>query len=414
MKLLIVAMANSIHTARWISHIKDEGWEIHVFPVDFFTEVHPEIYGFGKKIKVHSPVILKSLIKKYKQKKKSEKDEYETDTYGLLKEYEQKRFVAKNVVRRLFPVNYLKELYKIIKRVKPDIIHSMHIQEAAYLTMEVKKKIKDSFPIWIVSNWGSEIDLFRHFPDQNKKIKEVLTNCDYYSGECSREIPIVRKLGFKGEVFAIMPNSGGIDFDYIKKFRSEGSVSARKLIMLKGYNNWAGRALVGLRALERCADILGDYKIVIYCTDSLDIEIAARYFSYKTKIKTELFPLGISHEEILKLHGKARVSIGLSITDAISTSVLEAMAMGSFPIQSKTSCADKWFINGKSGIMVPPEDPDEVEKAIRIALTDDELVDNAEELNYKILFEKLEKNKIKAQIIKSYKDALIRFKKRGK
>jgi len=88
--------------------------------------------------------------------------------------------------------------------------------------------------------------------------------------------------------------------------------------------------------------------------------------------------------------------------------------MGSFPIQSKTSCADRWFINGKSGIMVPPEDPDEVEKAIRIALTDDELVDNAEELNYKILFEKLDKNKMKAQIIKSYKDALTRFKKRGK
>ena len=52
----------------------------------------------------------------------------------------------------MFPVNYLKELYKIIKRVKPDIIHSMHIQEAAYLTMEVFSKsvgIKDcDFFFW--------------------------------------------------------------------------------------------------------------------------------------------------------------------------------------------------------------------------------------------------------------------------
>ncbi len=412
MKLLIVAMANSIHTARWLSHIKNEDWDIHLFPVNFFTEVHPGIYGIGKNIKVHSPIILKSLIRKYKQKKR-EKARVEIDTRKLLKEYQQGSLVVKNILRKLFSVNYTKELYKVIKKVKPDIVHSMHIQEAAYLTMEVKKKMKDSFPIWIVSNWGSEIDLFRHFPDQKKKIKEVLTNCDYYSGECSREIPVVRKLGFKGEVFAIIPNSGGIDFDYIKKFRSEGSVSSRKLIMLKGYNNWSGRALVGLRAIERCKDVLGDYKIVIYCVDSYDVEIAARYFTAKTGIKTELLPLGTSHEEILKFHGKARISIGLSITDAISTSVLEAMAMGSFPIQSKTSCADKWFINGKSGIMVPPEDPEEVEKAIRIALSDDKLVDNAAELNYKILFEKLEKNKIKAQIIKSYKDALIKFKKRG-
>jgi len=412
MRILIVAMGNSIHTARWLSHIKDEDWDIHLFPVDFFTEVHPGIYGMSKNIKVHSPIILKSLIRKYKQKKR-EKARVEIDARKLLKEYQQGSLVVKNILRKLFSVNYTKELYKVIKKVKPDIVHSMHIQEAGYITLEAKKKITHSFPAWIVSNWGSEIDLFRHFPDQKKKIKEVLTNCDYYSGECSREIPIVRKLGFKGEVFAIMPNSGGIDFDYIKKFKSEGSVSSRKLIMLKGYNNWSGRALVGLRAIERCKDVLGDYKIVIYCVDSYDVEIGARYFTSKTGIKTELLPLGTSHEEILKLHGKARISIGLSITDAISTSVLEAMAMGSFPIQSKTSCADKWFINGKSGIMVPPEDPEEVEKAIRIALSDDKLVDNAAELNYKILFEKLEKNKIKAQIIKSYKDALIKFKKRG-
>lgn len=38
--------------------------------------------------------------------------------------------------------------------------------------------------------------------------------------------------------------------------REQIPVSSRKVIMLKGYQNWAGRALVGLRALGRCEDIL--------------------------------------------------------------------------------------------------------------------------------------------------------------
>ncbi|MBM3706992.1 MAG: glycosyltransferase [Actinobacteria bacterium] len=408
MKLLIVAMANSIHTARWISLINDQGWDIYLFPVDFFTEVHPIIANLEYQIRVHGPKFLQTLIKKYKVMKSGIKTVEEIDTYELLKRYEQGEFSIKSLLRKLFPVNYLKELYKIIKKVKPDVIHSMHIQEAAFLTMEVKKMMCSSFPAWIVSNWGSEIDLFRFFPDQRKKIMEVLKNCDYYSGECVREIPIIKDLGFKGKIFAIIPNSGGVDFEYIKKFRSSGSISSRRIIMLKGYSNWAGRAITGLRALERCCDMLEGYKIVIYCVDSLDVKIAATYFTIKTGIETIILPFGTTHEEILNYHGNARISIGLSITDAISTSVLEAMAMGSFPIQSKTSCANDWFVEGKSGIMVSPEDSEEVEKAIRIALTDDKLVEDAAEINYRILFEKLGKNKIKSLIIEAYKGALTK------
>ncbi|MBW1897870.1 MAG: glycosyl transferase family 1, partial [Deltaproteobacteria bacterium] len=103
--------------------------------------------------------------------------------------------------------------------------------------------------------------------------------------------------------------------------------------MLKGYQGWAGRALVGLRALERCADILAGYEIVIYSA-SKEVLIAAELFSKSTGVQTTIIPEGTPHHEVLKLHGKARISIGLSISDAISTSLLEAVVMGSFPIQS--------------------------------------------------------------------------------
>lgn len=405
MKLLIVAMANSIHTARWLSHVIDEDWDIHLFPVDFFTEVHPQIYALGNKVKIHTPWILEKIIRKYKQNKQ-QGSSGETDIYKLIKGYQQNSLMAKNILRKIYRVDYVKKLSKLINKINPDIIHSMHIQAAGYLTLAAKEKIKGQFPPWIVSNWGSEIDLFRFFPEQKERISKVLRNCDFYSGECNREVPIIKDMGFKGKIFAIMPNSGGLDFNYIARIKSDVLPSKRKNIMLKGYSNWSGRALVGLRALERCADILGGYKITIYCADSYDIEVAARYFTAKTGIEIEVFKLGLQHEKILRLHSKARISIGLSITDAISTSVLESMLMGSFPIQSNTSCADKWFVNQETGILVPPEDPEEVENAIRIALMDDKMVDKAAEINYSIVFDRLQRSKIKEKMRNSYNRVL--------
>jgi glycosyltransferase involved in cell wall biosynthesis len=136
----------------------------------------------------------------------------------------------------------------------------------------------------------------------------------------------------------------------------------------------------------------------------MDVIIASELFTQNTGIETLIIPLGsTSHNEILSYHGSARISIGLSITDAISTSLLEAMVMGSFPIQSDTSCANEWFKNGQMGILVKPEDPEDIESAIRKALVDDELVNKAAELNYNLLFERLEYGKIKNKVINAYK-----------
>jgi len=398
LKILIVAMSNSIHTARWISQISDQGWDIYLFPTDIFVGTNEKINN----INICTPKINKFLIQKYKTRKKS-KSSGETENIETLLYQNNPNPNIKDIIKRLLPNNRIRELVKIIRKIHPDIIHSMHVQEAGYLTLEAKKEIKDRFPNWIVTNWGSEISLFRHIPEQEEKIKNVLSECDYFSSECLRDQKIVKGLGFEGEFLSVIPNSGGIDFDLVERLKQPGPISKRRNIMLKGYQNWAGRALVGLRALERCSDIIKDYTVMIYCAYTIDVIIAAQLFTKRTGIKTEIIPLDTPHEEILRHHGNARISIGLSITDAISTSLLEAMVMGSFPIQSNTSCGDEWFKNNNTGILVHPEDPEEIEIAIRKAISDDRLVDEAEKKNYRLLHKRLEKEKIKNEIIKNYK-----------
>jgi glycosyltransferase involved in cell wall biosynthesis len=153
-----------------------------------------------------------------------------------------------------------------------------------------------------------------------------------------------------------------------------------------------------------CADALQGYTVAIYAATP-DVEISANLFSQDTGIPVEFIP-PCSHEEMLRWYGRARVYIGLSISDAISTSMLEAVVMGAFPIQSNTSCANEWISHGSGGFIVPAEDPEIISKAIREAVLNDSLVDNADEINKKLAYERLDEKIIKPQVIAMYKEIL--------
>lgn len=405
MKILFVSMGNSVHTVRWVKMLSGTGWDIRLFPVNFLTGTHPEFEAI-KNLKIYSPKLLGRFIKKYKKTKKERQSNLE-NLEKILRAEDSSSMNWRDVVRKILPDNRAKMLVSIIRNFKPDLVHSMHIQEGGYLAMQAKQILKDKFPKWLVTNWGSELNLFSKISTQESKIKEVLENCDYFSGECSNDIRIARSLGFKGEFLRpIVPNSGGIDFDYINKIKKPGLTSERKLIMLKGYQNWAGRSLVGLRALERCSDVLQDYRVAIYCIDSMEVAVAAELFTKKTGIPVVIIPMETPHEEILDYHGRSRISIGLSITDAISTSLIEAMVMGSFPIQSNTSCGSEWLEDGKSGIFVNPEDPEDTERAVRRAIADDEFVNRAALVNYNNLLERLNYQKIQDIVVKNYEKVI--------
>jgi glycosyltransferase involved in cell wall biosynthesis len=403
MKILFVAMPSSIHSVRWITQLNDSNWDIHLFPSDDsqLNTTMPQLtfHQHFAKLKFMLPQI----------------------TYKPIYTINGTNIIAK-IFRRLqwFYINQFKSylltnensLVHTIQKIKPDIIHSLETQLAGYITLEAKKKIGQDFPIWIHSNWGSDIFLFARLKKHQERVKEVLLNCNYYFCECNRDINLAHQYGFQGEVLPVFPNTGGLKLEELNKLKKEGKTSQRHIIMLKGYNSWAGRGIVGLRALERCKDLLKDYQIIIYSNDSIDMHIAAELFYLNTNIQVRILPKGTSHEEIMSWHGQARISIGLSISDAISTSFLEAITMGSFPIQSYTSCANEWIKDGETGLLVPPEDVEIIEQAIRKALTNNNLVDIAAEKNYQTVSDRLEYNKVQKKAVQMYENIYQKIKNR--
>ncbi len=386
MRLLIVAMPNSIHTARWISQIHDQGWDIFLFPA-YIAQPHPRlknITAFGATLQ-----------------KKNLKEAHIRLIWWTIPFFWVDRIISK--LKGTTTLFYTAKLLSIIIRwLQPDIVHSLEIQHAGYLTLDARENLKDTFPTWIVTNWGSDIYLFGRLAGHKPKIEAVLSYCDYYSCECQRDIALAKELGFTGETLPVFPNTGGFNLEKMMFLRGSESPATRRIILLKGYQNWAGRALVGLQALRQCADLLQGYTIAISVA-SQDVQIAAELFSQDTEIPIEIIPF-VEHDEMLRYYAQSRIYIGLSISDAISTSLLEAIVMGTFPIQSCTACADEWIEDGKSGFIVPPEEPNAIADAIRRALTDDNLVNRAAEINAQTATERLDYSNIQAQVIKIYKD----------
>jgi glycosyltransferase involved in cell wall biosynthesis len=386
-RILFVAIPE-IHTVRWLRQISDQNWDIHLFPAMDSGTVHAEMenivvhYSFYRR-RSHKQGIVKAM--------------------GIPLVSNALTVLMIELVKKFVPDYRDFQLKWLIGRIKPDIVHSLEFQHAGYLVLTAKQNCRDRFPIWIATNWGSDIYLFGRLHEHKWRIEQILSLCDYYSCECCRDVLLAISFGAKEEnILPVFPNTGGFDLQKVAALRQAGATSERRLIMLKGYWGWAYRSLVGLRALERCADILEGYTVVIYLGFNWEIRIAAELFTLNTGIPVTFLPL-VSHEEILSYHGRARISIGINISDAISTSFLEALVMGSFPIQTHTSCANEWIEDGRTGILVPPEDPEIIEKAIRRALADDVLVDRAADENWVTAVNRLDERKLKLKTLEFYR-----------
>lgn len=351
MKILFVCFSYSIHAARWIELSRRADWDVHVFPSQDFDALHsrftrltywpaqPGSFVPGSGVQVH------------------------TDSAS----------VRAKTGGELSLAEYLR---RVIEQEAFDVVHSLEFQHAAYLTLDALRELPTPHPRWIVTNYGSDILLYREQPDHAERIRAVLARADVYSAECRRDVRLAVGMGFKGQLFDVVPNSAGVDLAKCATLRSPLPPSRRSTIAVKGYEHFAGRALSVLDVLRDLQHLLRGYRVVI-SSPSSPVRVAAARLAEETGLLLDCLADHEPHERILALHGAARLSIANSISDGISTALLEAMAMGSFPIQSCTSCADEWIVPGETGFITNPEDPASIRCALEEALRNDALVDAA-------------------------------------
>jgi len=323
--------------------------------------------------------------------------------------------LARRLAKRFIPSwsDRAWRLARTIRVLKPDIVHSFYTQLSGYLTLNARNYFDVGFPPWIHSSWGQDFFFIGQQPEHKGRTRTVLKACDYFIADCQRDVRLAEDFGFKKELLGVFPAPGGYDIQWMKQFRQPSSVSSRKVIALKGYHNadWTERALVALQALHMCSDSLVGYEVVIYSA-TLNVQYAAEYIARTTGMNISILPSGSPHDEMVKLFGRARIAIGACISDGTPNAMLEAMIMGAFPIQSDTISTAEWINNGENGLLIPPEDPEAIAAAIRMALSDDTLVDRAAALNARMTKERIDRTVIQPAVIDLYEKVIAQEKKR--
>ena len=378
-KILAIGMFDSIHFARWLEQFKDQDLEIVILPSKKFRRMNE---GLKNLLEKHENYRLVNYI--YQLKFSSYIDFFLSKVISIIL---KKDF-------RIWLLNFALKNNNFFR------VHALEIQGAGYLCLDWTIEFNRKFPFeLIVTNWGSDINFYMRDAIHLNKIKKVLGIASYYSAECERDYNLALNLGFAGKLLPCNPNSGGFGFD-------AGELEVRNidrdLILVKGYGGIFGRAKLAVEAINSILVEFPKIKIFYYSVTS-DIKplIQNQIKSFNNPISFSTVKSPLSHREILEKFMKSKIYIGISESDGISTSFLEAICAGAYPIQSNTSCANEWIDRGIKGSIVGLS-VEEIKKAIRYALLNENLVDVVTINNLSIAKIHLNYNKIKNDSLKFY------------
>jgi glycosyltransferase involved in cell wall biosynthesis len=350
-RVLVIGMLDSIHLARWLSQFTESNLKILIFPSSHFRKAHAKLLQIqGSEIRVFG----------YRP-------------FGMLLGYFDSIITLRFVDQRLgFKIRKIM-LGLVVRLFRPETIHAIEIQHAGYLVSDMN---------WIatrriLTNWGSDIYYFQHIPYHKNQIERALQWASHYSAECERDYRLARDLGYKGIDLPRIPNAGGFDVS-VEKLKC----SKRSLILVKTYGGLFGAGETAIRALSDFLSTCTDFTIHFYSVtpdlESLVIELQKKFpelVGYSTLSQS------LTHEELMKLFKRARIYLGCSRSDGLSTSFLQALCTGAYPIQTDTSCASELVDGGASGSIIPL-DEDIVLTTLRDVIFDDALLDDAQKVNY--------------------------------
>jgi len=367
----------SIHFFRWTEQLKDSGHEVYWIDVfDSNTKVQKidfayQIIGWRNKIKYPGRYWIKNHL---------------PEVNKIINRFNQRKLV-----------DVFEDQLGIIQ---PDIVHSFVMFSACVPILKVMNKHKN-IP-WIFSAWGNDLYYLQNDPKHLKGMKIAFKRINYMFSDCKRDFKIAKKYNFKGEYLGTFPTGGGYELDSYNSYSKQ--FEERKTILIKGYQNTFGRCNTVLKAILSLKKELSKFNIIVFGADRAVFEFMDS--AKELQKMPNLNVLGqLSHEHVLKLMGESLLYIGNSTSDGMPNTLLEAIVMDVFPIQSNPGGAtEEIIVNGRNGLLIGnPENIDEIRDLIQKAISDKGSLKSGIEYNFKNIKPKLEREAVKKQVLEKYR-----------
>ncbi len=363
-RVMLIAMADSVHVGRWLkTATADQNLEILLIPTSPHRKIHPIIRDMEKGnlpgVDLKIPLILRFL----------------SLPIWIL----DQRFLLENRIRAYFIAKHLESF-------KPDFVHVMETQMGAYPFDLALQDLSNSSPIpAILTLFGSDLVWYAQDEYHRNKLVRVLPRFSLLATECQRDVQLARELGFEGEALPQQPVAGFEEYQNSGALLGLSAPSSRRKIAIKGYGGAWGLGHLAIEELGAMGSEIAKFEVVIFSAERLARIAAKRHLRaagirYKVHRKHQL-----THKQMLDLFAESRIYIGLSKSDGLPASMLEAMSRGAFPIQTNSACIEGWFVQGQSGFSVSASSRSELHESISRSLRDASLVDTAKVVNSRIL-----------------------------
>lgn len=384
-KILFVCYADSTHSQSWLDLLRESPFDVRVFasPVDYGGMFPPREW--------HFPTY--SLTRRTSQAR----------VRWLVPNIRSMRRIVRRFERRFdFAARWLRH---IIKAWQPDIVHTLRLNPEAWLTWRALQTLPQAKrPQWIVSSWGSELNVQAQDAEIARHVELIMRDCDGFIGDCRRDIELAIRFGLHPSKVTIndaIPATGGLDLaDFAN---ADLPLAERKLIVVpKAYEGMYHRTQPIVEALRLAENELSDYEVhLLICAAEVREKLRSLPASWQRKIHVHD---ALPQSQVFDLLKSARVMIATSLSDGTPSAMLEAMACGALPIMSPLDSIKDWIQDGRNGLFANALDSREIAQAIKRAVTDDELYDKARAINLKLIRARANREIIRQQVHDCYRD----------
>jgi len=389
-KILFIGFTESSHTHSWINLL--DGTELNVRLFGLPSGVPPD----GFKVRTYVTGVTSARLDAEMRARF-----YPRRLVGQLSKKGFSRLLLGDV-RRLED----KWLARIIRRWKPDVIHTLGLIPASFFYLRVRRRYElKGFGKWVLQlRGGSDLTLNRFNPELAPRIAEAIRECDQLLSDNEENFKYAFEMGLKEEQITALrtvPGTGGIDIDALAKNWQPPPSSRRLILWPKAAESPWAKSLPILEAIKLCWEQIQPCQIHMLATEP---EIRSWFLTLPEQIRESChLDERIPRERVLKMMAEARVMLAPSLIDGTPNSMFEAMAAGALPIVSPLDTIRPIVKNERNVLFARNLYPTEIAAALARAMTDDALVDCAAEANLALVKEIANRAVIRPRVIEFYR-----------
>lgn len=290
---------------------------------------------------------------------------------------------------------------QLLDQIEPDLIHALRIPYEGMIAGFTPEQ----YPV-IVSSWGNDFTLHADkSPFMQGATRRAMHRADGFMADCQRDIRLAREWGLRADVPSMFaPGSGGMEMEKIRQKLNKGIKREQAVFNPRGIRPVY---VLNDQFFVALPDVLKKYpSLAVYCAamrGEMDAEKWIKILNLPENV--QLLPM-MPQEDLWDYSLRSRVVVSPAIHDGTPNSVLESMALGCIPVVGDIETLREWITDGENGLLVDPYDPASISAGILKALEDDQLLKKAQEINSKLISEKVDREKVMPRVHEFYRKLL--------